>query len=317
MKIIRGKTMGTYYVIQYIDEYHIKNIKQLHNEIDLLLIKINDQMSTYLQKSEISQFNQFKKINVPFLVSDSVIEIIKKSKKIYNLTNGALDISIGSIVNLWGFSSNERGNNFIPSKEMIKIHKNWSNMNNFFVYKNCLIKKKSQLCLDFSAIAKGYAVDLISKFFISQKIKNYIINIGGEIYISGFIKKNIPWNVQIFWPDKKKERYFVIESTKNIAIATSGTYLNFFKTKKDIYSHIIDPKTGFPISHNLISVTVIQDDCTTADGFATAFLVIGEDKAMKLANFLKIPIFMIIKVDNKLVVKYNFLFKKYLKLFSY
>ncbi|BGI51178.1 MAG: FAD:protein FMN transferase [Arsenophonus endosymbiont of Ceratovacuna japonica] len=305
--------MGTYYIIKYVSKISNPSWKELHNNIDFNLKQINNQMSTYITKSELSQFNKFKFINTAFPVSLSIITVIKKALYINKLTDGALDITIGPLVNLWGFGPKKK-NIELPSKKILKLYSKWIGIDKFTIKGNNLIKKIPQLYIDLSSIAKGYGVDIISEYLESKNIHNYMVNIGGEIRTKGHNGKGILWRIAIEKPSNKLLEQSVQKIIKpgNMSVATSGSYRNFFKKNGIYYSHTINPKTKKPIIHNLISITVIAPTCMMADGLSTGLNVLGAKKGMKLAKHLNLPVFLIIKTNKGLEEHYNSAFKTYL-----
>ncbi|MDT9587508.1 MAG: FAD:protein FMN transferase [Candidatus Arsenophonus melophagi] len=312
-KSIYNQTMGTYYVVKYVSKLFHPFLETLRYGIESRLEAINNQMSTYRPNSELSQFNQFQDVNIPFPISPSMMTVIKEAIHINQLTNGALDITIGPLVNLWGFGPEGRITK-APQEEILQLHKKWIGIDKLIIDGSRLIKKIPELYIDLSAIAKGYGVDVIAEYLESQNIHNYMIDIGGEVRTKGHNGKGLAWRIAIEKPsyqDLEQSVQTIIEPG-NMSVATSGDYRNFFEKDGIYYSHTIDPSTGRPIMHNLISITVIAPTCMTADGLSTGLNVLGAEKGMEIAERLNLPVFMIIMTNKGLEERYSSGFKEFL-----
>ncbi|WGM06540.1 FAD:protein FMN transferase [Arsenophonus nasoniae] len=312
-KSIQGQTMGTYYVIKYVNESSHPFWETLRDDINSRLEEVNNQMSTYRPKSELSQFNQFQHVNTPFPVSLAMMTVIKEAIHINKLTNGALDITIGPLVNLWGFGPEGRITKS-PPEETLALRRQLIGIDKLAIDGNSLIKKIPQLYVDLSAIAKGYGVDVIAEYLESQNIHNYMVDIGGEVRTKGHNGKGVAWRIAIEKPSDKGLEQSVQEIIEpgNMSVATSGDYRNYFEQDGIFYSHTIDPKTGRPIIHNLISITVIAPTCMMADGLSTGINVLGAEKGMELAERLNLPVFMVVTTNKGFEERYSSAFKPYL-----
>lgn len=310
-----GRTMGTTYSIKIVESElagnHAKK-EELKNEIDAILVKVNNQMSTWQKDSEISQFNISKSTDW-FPVSNDFVKVVEDAQKISRASNGAFDITVGRLVNLWGFgpSINE---DEIPSDAELEKAKNLCGYEKIsFRKENPAIKKDDgEIYIDLSSIAKGFGVDKVSEFLLDSGYNNYLVEIGGEVRSSGKNHLNENWKIGITAPDGSFDIQKII-SLKNVAVATSGDYRNYFEKDGIRYSHTIDPRTGKPITHNLASVTVVYDNCTMADGYATAIDVLGPEEGFELALKEKLPVFLIVKTDKgfkeKMTPEFEELFK--------
>ena len=315
--LIDGKTMGTTYRVKYYRGD--KNIEEnkVKKEIDHLLIEVNRQMNTYQKDSEISLFNNQKRIK-KITISKDFFNVLDYSLKIAKETKGAFDPTIGPLVNLWGFGPN--GKRKVPSKQNVLITRQWVGYQQLKIFpKTKQIRKMNiHLSLDLSATAKGFAVDKIAHYLELNDVKNYLVEIGGEIRTSGRKNKAL-WLVAIEVPnfETNDRSYDKILKLNNQSIATSGSYRNFFLSDGNLFSHGIDQKTGQPIHHNLISVTVIfnsknnQWSCLNADAWATAFMIMGFKKAYALAEKKGIKAYFIFKKDSQLLSKGTSNFNKY------
>ncbi|PHM47729.1 FAD:protein FMN transferase [Xenorhabdus miraniensis] len=311
---LNGQTMGTYYSVKYVADSSSPAPENLQKEIDRLLEEVNDQMSTYRPNSELSRFNQSREVNKPFPVSAATAKVVKEAIRINQLTDGALDVTVGPLVNLWGFGPEGRITK-APTDEELASRRVWTGINNLSVEGNNLIKSIPELYVDLSSIAKGYGVDVVAEYLESQNIKDYMVDIGGEVRTLGNNGKGNPWRIAIEKPSDSgmaQSAQEIIEPG-NMSVATSGDYRNYFEQNGVRYSHTINPKTGRPITHNLVSITVIAQTCMSADGFSTGLDVLGPEKGMEVAEKLNIPVFMIVKTKDGFEERYSPAFKAYLQ----
>jgi thiamine biosynthesis lipoprotein len=299
---ISGKTMGTTFSIKFTSQ-NILNSEEIEEEINEVLRTVNRQMSTYIPSSELSLFNQSKDTNW-ISVSSDLASVCDEALKISKISKGKFDITVGPLVNLWGF-----GPNNIPQK--IPTIKEIAERREFIGYKNVHVQllpsaiKKSQpnIYCDLSAIAKGFGVDKVSEYLLKKGITNHLVEIGGELRASGN-KFGNNWKVGISRPNQSRTIQEIIE-LNNLAMATSGDYWNYFEEDGVRYSHTIDPTTGRPISHKLASVTVIAESCMKADGLATAIDVMGPVLGLKFSNENELSAYFIVKEENDFKIFYT------------
>ena len=267
-----GFIFGTVYSVTY--QYK----QDLKKEIEAELMKVDDALSTFNKHSIISKIN--RNDNVP--VNDMFRQVFMLSKNISAETDGAFDITVAPLVNAWGFGF--KGNrNKQPQTEKIDSLLNIIGFQKVSLQNNYIQKANPRIMLDCSAIAKGYGSDCIARLFKKLGIKNFMIEIGGEIVTKGKNPNKMPWKIGITKPTddslaSKNDLEAVLEIT-DIAMATSGNYRNFYYKGGKKFAHTIDPKTGYPVQHSLLSATVLATNCATADGYATAFMVLGLEKA--------------------------------------
>jgi FAD:protein FMN transferase len=265
---LNGPIFGTFYDVTYASDSN----ENYQKSLDSIFAAINQSMSNYQADSDISKVNKHE-LEV---VDAHFIEVFKASKKIYNQTNGLFDPTIGTLVNAWNFGSEE--NKTKPDSLRIDSLMQFVGFEKIILRNNTLIKTDPKPYLDFNAIAKGYAVDLVADFLESKNVANYLVNIGGELRTKGEnIEKHNGWTVGIENPNfdgsQSYDKVFVL---KDKAMATTGTYRKFkLDANGKRYAHIIDTKTGYPTKTNILSVSVIADDCMMADGYATAFQAMG------------------------------------------
>jgi thiamine biosynthesis lipoprotein len=269
---LEGNSQGTTYHITYLSDNGIIYKK----EIDSLLADIDASMSTWIPNSIISRINNNEE-NV--IVDDYFKVVFNKSAEVSKKTDGNFDITVGPLVNSWGFGPTTKNT---LDKTKVDSLLQLVNYKMVILKGNKIIKEKPAIKIDFNAIAQGYSVDVIADFLQSRGINNYLVELGGEIKAKGK-KENEEWKVGIDQPSEKKGEERKLEAIINLnnrALATSGNYRKFYIEGNQKLSHIIDPKTGYPAKHNLLSTTVIADDGITADAYATAFMVMGLKKSI-------------------------------------
>ena len=267
---VSGPIFGTGYNIQYYDF----NGKNYQKEFENLFKAINKSMSNYQEDSDISKLNR----NEIVVVDNYFKTVFKASKQIYRETDGVFDPTIGQLVNAWNFGSKENK----TALDSVKVDSlmRYVGFNRISLVDSTIKKHKTSF-IDFNAIAKGYAVDIIANFLNSQKIDNYLINIGGELTAKGInLKKQKGWTAGIENPNfDGSQSYNKTVVLKDQAMATSGTYRKFkIDANGNRYAHIINTKTGYPSKSNILSVSVIAENCMMADGYATAFQAMGIEK---------------------------------------
>lgn len=275
LKIIQGNAIGTTFSIRFLDDSNY----DFEPEIYELIKAINKSTSTYIPSSDISKIN---KGDTTVVVDAYFEEVFLKSEKIFKETNGDFDPTVGALVNAWGFGPEDALENLdsVKIKELLKfVGFDKVSLNN-----NKITKLYPEIYFDFNAIGKGYLVDVVGRLFESHQIKNYMVEIGGEIRARGVNEKNVAWRIAIENPNEDGTRTFAsVVQLHNESIATSGNYRKYRTTtngKK--YVHTINTKTGFASESNLLSASVIAKmDCADVDGYATAFMAMGLDKTLQ------------------------------------
>ena len=311
---ISGSTMGTTYSVKFTDEaaYSEAKLNLIKSEIDSILFDINQQMSTYIPDSEISQFNNFNDTSW-FKVSPDFAKVVQKSIEIGKATNGALDITVGPLVNLWGFGSVDRERK-IPSEEEINLLVKEIGLTNIEVDQtnSALKKQRPNLIIDLSATAKGYGVDKVFGYLKLSGFTDFMVEIGGEVRAIGKNHKDESWKIGIANPESPTKPQHVLEIEEG-AVATSGDYWNYFEVDGVRYSHTIDPRSGRPITHKLASVTVFAETCLKADGLATAINVMGPEEGYNFALENNIACYLIIRDETKFITKMTPAFEEIFK----
>lgn len=296
---IRGETMGTTYNIRAVTKRELPNqLQNLQAEVDSLLAEVNRQMSTYDPQSELSRFNQAASDKwVP--VSSELLTVIDDARQISDLTKGAFDVTVGPVVNLWKFGPDKERKNF-PTDQEIADAKNLVGYQQVQTHYELLAVQKEQdgVYVDLSAIAKGYGVDVVFQLLKDRGLTDFMVEIGGEVRATGLKPDGEPWQIGIELPTEQAGDFDEIVGLHDKALATSGDYRNFFMHDGKRYSHTINPLTGRPVEHSLASVSVLHDRCEMADGWATAFLVLGPDAGYNLAEQQKLAAFFQIRKDD-------------------
>ena len=289
---ISGNAFGTTYSVLYNSTEDVN----FENQFDSIFHVINKSMSTYQANSIISKLNRSETVKL----DEHFIKVFDASKEIHNQTEGVFDPTIGILVNAWDFGPEGK----VESLDSIKVKGLMQSVDFSKVtrFEDRLTKQNKNTFLDFNAIAKGYAVDVISEYLESEKIENYLVEIGGEIRAKGIsVDKQLPWKIGVENPNfDGTQTILKAISLQDAAMATSGTYRKYkVDAEGNRYAHIINPKTGYPSKTNLLSISVIADDCMTADAYATAFKAMGIDK---IKSFLKehpeLKAFLIFENDN-------------------
>ena len=268
-----GFVFGTVYNITY------ESDKDLQKDIEAELQKVDNSLSPFNPTSMISKINRNENVEV----DDMFAEVFNLAEKISAETDGAFDITVAPMVNAWGFGF-KTGN--MPDSKQLDSLRAIVGFHKVALENGRVVKKNRRTMLDCSAIAKGYGCDVVARFLQGKGIKNYMVEIGGEIVTCGVNDQRMPWKIGVTKPTDDSlsvnEELQTVLNVTNKAMATSGNYRNFYYKNGKKYAHTIDPKTGRPVQHNILSATVLADDCATADAYATSFMVLGLDKTKKV-----------------------------------
>lgn len=274
----QGKAQGTYYSATY---QHPEG-KDLQAEIDSFFAKFDLSLSTYNPNSVISRINN----NDDSVIIDSYFETMyNEAQKVSEITNGAFDITVGPLVKAWGFGFNAADRTKVPDVTKLLALTGYKKIK---LENGKIIKENPEIKLDASAIAQGLSADLIGVLFEKHGCKNYMIDIGGEIFCKGVNPNGTKWQIGIDKPiddptNMNSELQTVI-SVSGVGLTTSGNYRQFYYKGDKKYAHTINPKTGYPVDHNLLSATVIAPTAMQADAFATAFMVMGVDSSLAVCK---------------------------------
>lgn len=303
-----GQTMGTTYHVTLINPGNLHG-DELKRQLDYQLQHFNQIASTYIDDSELNTLNRAS-IGEWLPVSEPLFNILSLAVEVSWLTGGAFDITVAPLVDLWGFGPRKRQGK--PSAEEIEAEMAKVGFNRLELdMLEPKLRKTAALQMDLSAIAKGYGVDAAAIWLESLGVTDYLVEIGGEMRVSGKSPRGDAWRIGVENPGADSGAMLAIE-LGDIAVATSGDYRNYFEEDGVRYSHTIDPRTGSPITHRLASVTVLDASCAFADAMATGFSVLGAERTLKLAEASDIPVYLLEKTEQGFVARYSSAFKPYL-----
>ena len=268
-----GLIFGTSYNLKYQCDSNL--VKGIEEELK----RVDNSLSTFNEKSIITAVNQNKEV----VLNDMFLSVYKKAMEVSENTDGAFDITVAPLVNAWGFGFK---NGINPEKAQVDSLLQIVGYKKVELKGDRVVKQDPRIMLDCSAIAKGFGVDVIANYLRNLGVKNFMIEIGGEIVTSGINEQRLPWKIGVTKPTDDPLGYaggelMTVMNVTDKAMATSGNYRNFYYKGGKKYAHTIDPKTGYPVQHSLLSATVIARDCATADAYATSFMVMGLEKAKK------------------------------------
>ncbi len=289
-----GFIFGTVYNVTY------QSDENLQGEIEAELKKVDAEFSMFNKQSTVSKINRGEKA----ALTDAFLNVFDLARQVNHNTDGAFDITVAPLVNAWGFGFK---NQQMPTARQVDSLRQYVGMDKIRLTASKQIKKDNpQVSLDFSAIAKGYGSDCVARLLRSKGITNYMVEIGGEIVTSGINSERRPWRIGVTKPTEDslntgQEIQTVINIT-DVAMATSGNYRNFYYKGGKKYAHTIDPKTGYPVQHNILSATVIAKSCAVADAYATSFMVLGMEGAQQVLR--KHPELMVYFIYNDKNGKY-------------
>lgn len=303
-RVLRGSTMGTTFSVKLIAPPDSLRPRELQAEIESELASIEQAMSTYLKDSELSRFNNSRSTDV-VEVSAVLCESVAAALDLSRLTGGAFDITVGPLVNAWGFG---------PAGAVAKppapqdIERLKRNLGFSQLSADCSIpairKAKPELYLDLSAYAKGYAVDQIANILDTRNLPDYVIEVGGELRMRGRNANRELWAIAIERPQQHGQESQPVQTVirlTDLAVATSGDYRNYFEHDGVRYSHTIDPLSGAPVSHSVASVTVIAESAAYADAMATALLVMGPVEGMAFAESKNVAAYFLMHAEDSVV----------------
>jgi len=279
----QGATMGTTYTVKVVAPA-LSETERLATQdaIRAALDAVDRSMSTYKPESELSRFNGYGG-GRPFRLSPATVHVLLLAREVSAATGGAFDVTVGPLVNAWGFGPVRRAEP--PTEAELEAVRARVGYQKLVIDAQALTvtKEHPDMYVDLSAIAKGYAVDQVASALDGRGLANYMVEVGGEVRAKGRNAAGVPWQVGIERPDSIEQRAQIVVPMANLSMATSGDYRNYFEKDGRRYSHEIDPKTGHPIRHRLASVTVVASECALADAYATGLLVLGPEKGYALA----------------------------------
>jgi len=295
---LQGRAIGTTYSIVAYNLPDSLDAQKMQQGVEQVVAGVNSVMSLFNPGSELSRFNAYKGEDW-FQVSKELAVVVRTAKTISLLTGGAFDITVAPLVNLWGFGPDGRPEK-IPSEQQIAEAQ--SGIGFDFVQVRidppALKKVKPGITIDLAAIAKGYCVDAVADWLEQNGVSDFMVEIGGEIRTGGSKPGKTPWLIGVEKPTSGGRAVQAVIELSGRAMATSGDYRNYYEADGKRYSHIIDPVSGKPVSHSLVSVSVVEDSCTMADALATGLMVLGPEQGIKLAEKHKLSAFFIVKTAD-------------------
>ena len=298
---LNGLTMGTSYQVQIVDMPVDIEAEDLAVDISGLLRQLDTEtFSTYASNSELSRFNRHG-INIPFVASSAMMEVLLMAQEISALSGGAFDVTVGPLVNLWGFGPDLTVFETVPAQSQIDGERARVGFQFLQISPSTQeIWKTRDIYVDLSAIAKGYAVDQLAEYLDQAGIDNYFLEIGGELKIKGLKPGGESWVPAIEAPVEAVSQVYQIFYSRgdHIAIAGSGDYRNYFEEEGLRYSHEIDPRNGRPVTHELAAAYVIDESAARADALATTYMILGPDAAEDLASRQEQAVYFIYKSDG-------------------
>ncbi len=276
--------MGTTYTVKVADAPTDLSQDQLQAAIERVLEKVNDQMSTYRADSELSKLNSNSSTQWIDSSAD-LLTVVEEALRVSRLTDGAFDITVGPLVNLWGFGPDKQENQ-VPTQQQITDAMSRVGYTKISTRRSppAIRKMRRDIYIDLSAIAKGYGVDKVAEHLESLGVHNYMVENGGDLRAKGHNADSTPWKIGIEKPVPGQRAVQLIVQLQDQGMATSGDYRNFFGKDGQRFSHTINPREGMPITHNLASVTVLSPTAMGADAMATALLVMGPETGYALAK---------------------------------
>ncbi|MFT4862549.1 MAG: thiamine biosynthesis lipoprotein [Pseudohongiellaceae bacterium] len=296
-----GLTMGTSYQLQLAHIPPQLSLSEIEIVVTELLFKMDKLIfSTYAEDSELSRLNRHP-LDLPMSVSDDLFAVLEMAQAISAQTGGAFDVTIGPLVNLWGFGSDYSVLPQVPAQELIAAAKSRVGFANIELNKSTLeVTKRKPVTIDLSAIAKGYAVDQLAAYFDRQGSTSYFLEVGGELIMKGFKPGGSSWVPAIEAPLNTDSQIYEVFFSRGqqIAVAGSGDYRNYFEQDGVRYSHEIDPRTGYPVTHTLAAAYVIDESTAIADALATSYMILGYDEARRLAESTNQAAYFIYKQEG-------------------
>jgi thiamine biosynthesis lipoprotein len=279
--VLRGGTMGTTWTVTYAAGALDGDLAR--EMIEEELVAINDALSTYQADAEISRLNA-RAGDAELVLSERFAEVLDTALRVGRISGGAYDVTVGPLVDLWGFGvADFRGS--VPAPEAIDEARAAVGADRLgWDAETRRLQRPAGMRIDLSSVAKGYAVDRVSELLANAGVANSLVEIGGELRARGERPEGGPWRLAVESPDPAQGRIVDALVVSDASVATSGDYRNYFEVDGRRYSHLVDPRTGYPVDHELVSVTVIADDCMLADALATALIVLGLDDAQVVAR---------------------------------
>jgi len=292
--------MGTTWHVTYTAEAGADALK---TAIEAALESVNESMSTYRADSEISRVNASDP-GKPVILSDAFAEVLVAALDVGARSEGAYDVTVAPLVDLWGFGAGSPADWSSPSPEQVRavLGRVGQSALAWHPEQGTLIRH-APVSLDFSSIAKGYGVDRVAGVLEDAGVVNYLVEVGGEMRVSGTSPRGDAWRIAVEQPLAGQRGIARALAVTDIAVATSGDYRNYVEVDGTRYSHTLDPRTGYPVTHDLVSVTVLHESCMMADAWATALIVAGPEDALRLAKVNDLAVYMMTRSGDSLDIQ--------------
>ncbi|SEL26690.1 FAD:protein FMN transferase [Halomonas daqiaonensis] len=290
-----GETFGTFYQVVIADPLTRREADKLESGILAELESVDAAMSTWREDSELMAFNEAP-LGEWQPLSDALIEVLAIGQSVAEASDGAFDMTIGGLVNLWSFGPEARPRE-MPNEATLVARLAEIGPDSLEVDEQARqARRLRNVFVDLSAVAKGHATDRVAAYLTQQELDHYLVNLGGEVKVAGHRDaESAPWRIGIEVPHEGRQQAQHVLPLEDISVATSGDYRNYFEHDGQRYSHTLDPRTGHPIDHRLASVTVIHPSDAWADAWATALLVLGEEEGMVLARQRELAVLMLVR----------------------
>ncbi|MCC5885503.1 MAG: FAD:protein FMN transferase [Gammaproteobacteria bacterium] len=296
-----GRTMGTYWSVRIAAPPADLDAEALREDLEAALIEVNAQMSNYDPESEISRFNR-SPVGEWFAVSAELAEVMAAAREVSARSDGAFDVTVGPLVNLWGFGPRRVERDRVPDEAAIEAARARVDWRQIEVRQDPpALRRQAEVTADLGGIAKGHGADVMTAVIESHGATRYLADIGGDMRGRGHNARGVPWQVGVEVPALgRRGGVQAIIAIDDVAVTTSGDYRNYFVHEGRRYSHTIDPKTGWPIEQRVASVTVLHASAMWSDGWATALNVMGPESGLALARELSLPVLFILYTDSGL-----------------
>lgn len=295
-----GSTMGSTYTVKYVRSKDSPSVESLKRETDAILAEVDVQMSTYRDDSAIEQFNQTP-AGTCQTMPDGVLELVDAGRLLHEQSQGALDLTLEPLLNLWGFGPKARAEK-VPTTEQLVAARARVGMQH-------LRRDGQQLCkevdvqVDFNSVAAGYAVDKLVQRFTELGVTSYMVEVTGELKAAGKKPDGQPWRIGLEAPQDGQRVAQRVLAVDGYGISTSGDYRNYFEEEGQRYSHTLDPLTGAPITHKLAAVTVVDKSTLRADGLSTVLMVMGTERGLAFAERMGIAAFFVTREGDAFVTQ--------------
>ncbi len=292
---LEGTVFGTFFHITLPGEWPEVELEAIRDDVRQALDHVDSRMSTYREDSDLNRLNQAPEgewVELP----ESVLELMRISREVADHTRGGFDITVGGLVNLWGFGPEGRPTRIPDTADLEQALAATGIGRLELDTESRRARRQADFFVDLSGIAKGHGVDAVGQVLEQHGVAHFLINIGGDVLAGGRRSAQRPWRIGVEQPDRGDVPLAV--PLENMAVTTSGDYRNFFEHNGERFSHIIDPRTGRPVAHGLASVTVLHPSTTWADAYATGLLVLGPGQAMAVAEEHGLKIILITRSDD-------------------